>query len=245
MFKGFDADALSFMQGIRKNNNKQWFEENKKTYIDKVYHPMKELCKELFVPFAEDATMMAKAGRIYRDEFFPPYLKYREEMWIIIKHEAFHWNRTPSLFFELSGDGATFGLKIPKPEAGVMELFRQKLIQSPDYFLSLVKILEEDFGITVGGDEYKRAKPGAFEGAERFFKKKGLTFYVTVKSKRELYSRKILEHTAMVFDALFPLNEFFHELVGEYEVHKAKQLIESTTEPQPEMPKAPVNDFMW
>lgn len=245
MFEGFSAEAISFMQGIRINNNKQWFEENKKIYIDKVYHPMKELCKELFLPFADDPTMMGKAGRIYRDEFFPPYLKYREEMWIIIKHEAYHWNRTPSLFFELSGDGATFGFKIPKPEAGVMELFRQKLIQSPEYFLSLIKILEDDFGVTIGGDEYKRSKPGAFEGAERFFKLKGMTAFVTVKNKRELYSRKILEHTAMLFDALYPLNEFFHELVGEYEAQKAKQLLEASVPTQPDMPKAPNTDFMW
>lgn len=245
MFKGFSQEALDFMQGIRDNNNKKWFEDNKKTYIDKVFHPMKEMCKELFIPFADVPTMMAKAGRIYRDEFFPPYLKYREEMWIIIKHEAFHWNRTPSLFFELSGDGAVFGFKITKPEAGVMELFRQRLSQSPEYFLSLVKILEEDFGVTFGGDEYKRQKPGAVEGTERFFQKKGLTAFVTVKNKRELCSRKILEHTSMVFDALFPLNEYFHGLVGEYEIIKAERLAQASKEPVPELPKAPTNDFMW
>ncbi len=245
MFKGFSQDALNFMNGIRENNNKQWFEENKKTYIDKVYHPMKELCAELFKPFSDIPTMMAKAGRIYRDEFFPPYLKYREDMWIVIRHEAWDWSKTPSLFFELSDEGVLFGFKIPKPSAGVMELFRQKLSASPEYFTSLVKILEEDFDVTIGGAEYKRPKPCKKKELERFFKLKGLTATVRITDKRVLFSGKLAKRASETLEALFPLNEYFHELVVEYEANKAREDLQAQLPEEPEMPKAPQNDFMW
>ncbi|MBQ4095168.1 MAG: DUF2461 family protein [Oscillospiraceae bacterium] len=245
MFKGFSKEALEFLCGIRDNNNKEWFEANKQIYLDAVYHPMKELCEELYKPFSDIPTMMAKAGRIYRDEFYPPYKKYREDMWIVVRHEAFYWSRTPSLFFELSGDGATFGFRIAKPEAGVMELFRKRITEAPDYFMGFVRILEEDFGVTFGGDEYKRPKPCSVEGAERFFNKKGLTAFVTVTNKRELFGTKLVKHVSEVFDALFPLNEMFHDIVGEYQIEKAKQLAEASLRSEPEMPKAPQTEFMW
>ncbi len=248
MFKGFSQDTFDFMSKIRENNNKIWFEENKKTYIDKVYHPMKELCAELYKPFSDIPAMMAKAGRIYRDEFFPPYLKYREDMWIVIRRNAWDWSKTPSLFFELSGDGVLFGFKIPKPPAGVMELFRQKLLASPEYFTSLVKILEDDFNAVIGGDEYKRPKPCGKVELERFFKLKGLTATVRITDKRVLFSGKLAQRVSETFEALFPLNEYFQELVTEYEASKAREALEAQMPEEQEiteMPKAPSSDFMW
>lgn len=245
MFEGFSKESLEFLRGIRENNNKQWFEDNKKTYLDCVYHPMKELCEELYNPFSNIPGMMSKAGRIYRDEMYPPFKKYREDMWLVIRREAYYWSRTPSLFFELSADGAVFGFRISKPEAGVMELFRSRLEQAPEYFLGLVKILEEDFGVIFEGEEYKRPKPCRIKDAERFFSKKGLTAFVKVTNKKTLYSPKLAKRVAEVFDALFPLNEMFNDLVGEYEIEKAIRIAEASQPPVPEMPKAPTTDFMW
>ena len=73
MFEGFSKEALDFLLGIKFNNNKEWFEERKNIYTDKVYEPLKALGEEIYAPFSETEGMIYKVGRIYRDEKFPPY----------------------------------------------------------------------------------------------------------------------------------------------------------------------------
>lgn len=246
MFKGFSQEALEFLLGIRHNNNREWFEARKSIYTEKVYEPMKALGEELFAPFSGIDGMVYKVGRIYRDESMAPYLHYRDTMWIYVRYDAWYWSKTPTLYFELSPEGAEFGFRISKPEAGVMERFRSQLAEDPESFLGMVAELEKSCGITIGGDEYKRRKPCSVPEAERFFLKKGLSAYVRVASPEELFSRKIAEHTAEAFKSLQPLNDFFHEIV---EIHElSKQLLkEGKTAPEPEikMVKAPEVDFMW
>jgi len=246
MFQGFSKDALDFLLGIRLNNNKEWFEPRKQIYTEKIQEPLKALGEELFAPFSDVEGMMYKVGRIYRDDKFPPYLHYRDVMWIYVRYEAWYWNRTPTLYFELSPEGAEFGFRISKPEAAVMERFRSQLTEDPEPFLRMVSDLEDNCGLTIGGEEYKRKKPCTVPEAERFFLKKGLSAYVKVSSPEELYSRKVAEHAAEVFRQVQPLNDYFHELVEIEELAKALEK-EKVLQPEPEinMVKAPDVDFMW
>ena len=246
MFEGFSQEALDFLLGIRLNNNKEWFEPRKQTYIDKVYEPMKALGEELFKPFADVDGMMYKVGRIYRDESFPPYLHYRDVMYIYVRYEAYWWNKTPTFYFELSPEGAEFGFRISKPDASVMERFRAQLTEDHKPFLALIDELEKRYGVTIGGDEYKRRKKCTVPEAERFFLKKGLSAYVRVSDRKELFSTRLLEHANELFQAFVPLNDYFHELVEIDALAKALEK-EAETSPEPEvnMVKAPEVDFMW
>ena len=58
MFEGFSKEALDFLLGIKFNNNKEWFEERKNIYTDKVYEPLKALGEEIYAPFSETAAVM-------------------------------------------------------------------------------------------------------------------------------------------------------------------------------------------
>jgi uncharacterized protein (TIGR02453 family) len=242
MFQGFSQEALDFLLGIRYNNDREWFEPRKNVYTEKVYEPMKALAEEIYAPFA-DTGMICKAGRIYRDEKFPPYLHYRDTMWIYVRYEAFWWNKTPTLYFELSPDGAEFGFRIAKPEAAVMERFRSMLTEDGGEFLALAKKLKKK-GISFGGEEYKRPKKCPLPEAEEFFRRKGLSAYVRVSDLTELSSPRLVKQIIRTFRDVLPLNELFHEIVEVEELSKAL-IKESAAEPEPEMVKAPQNDFMW
>ena len=245
MFNGFSQEALDFLMEIRLNNNKEWFEPRKKIYTECIQTPLKELGEELFQPFADTEDMMYKVGRIYRDANFPPYLHYRDVMWIYVRYNAMWWSKTPTLYFELSPEGAEFGFRIAKPDAAIMERFRSQLTEDPKPFLELIGRLKNDFGVTVGGEEYKRKKPCTVLEAEEFFRKKGLEVYLRSKVPKELFSRKIADRTAELFRALQPLNDYFHEIVEVEELAKALMKEDVPDEPAPEMVKAPTQDFMW
>ncbi len=248
MFKGFSEDALDFLLGIRLNNNKEWFEPRKQIYIEKVYEPMKELGNDLFAPFSDNEDFVCKVGRIYRDEKFPPYLHYRDTMWIYVRYDAYYWNRTPTLYFELSPEGAEYGFRISKPEAAVMERFRSQLAEDHKPFMEMIERLEKQYGLTIGGDEYKRGKPCSIPEAERFFNKKGLSAYIKVTEPEKLYSSELSRNISEIFEALVPLNDYFHEIVQIEELAKALEREAKETEisePEINMVKAPETEFMW
>ena len=248
MFQGFSQEALDFLLGIRLNNSKEWFEPRKTIYTEKIYEPMKALAEELFLPFQDTEGMMYKAGRIYRDANFPPYLHYRDTMWIYVRYDAWYWNKTPTLFFELSPEGAEYGFRIEKPEASVMERFRSQLSEEHEPFINMVNEAVEKFGLAIGGEEYKRKKSCNVPEAEQFFLKKGLSLSKKVGAGDVLFSHKIAEEAVEVFEGLREINDYFHEIVEINDLAKAlEKEADITAEPEPEikMVKAPEVDFMW
>ena len=131
-----------------------------------------------------------------------------------------------------------------------MERFRSGLLEDAEPFVNMVDELVEKYGLTLGGDEYKRKKPCHVPELERFFVKKGLSLYTKVSDPEELFSRKIAEHTAEVFKALQPVNDYFHEIVEVEELAKAilkEEKEQQLAQPEPEikMVKAPDVEFMW
>ena len=245
MFSGFSKQAVGFMADIRIHNEKEWFEAHKQIYLDQLYHPMKELCKEVSEPFMKIDGMMSKAGRIYSDPNFPPYRKYRENMWFIVKHFAYDWSKTPSLFFELSADGAVFGFKITHPAAPVMDKFRTMLVSDGGELIKLIMRLERS-GLTVGGEEYMRPKPCPDSAAEPYYQKRALSITKTVPADSELlYSPELSRQVSAVFKKLLPLNELFEEFVSQTDAEKQADKQNVMQEDVPEMPPAPKEDFMW
>ena len=131
-----------------------------------------------------------------------------------------------------------------------MERFRSGLLEDADPFLNMISDLVEKHGLTLGGDEYKRKKPCPVPELEPYFLKKGLSVYTKVSGAEELFSRKIAEHTAEVFRAVQPLNDYFHEIVEMEELAKAilrEEKEQQLSQPEPEinMIKAPDVEFMW
>lgn len=244
MFTGFTKDAPDFLLGIRYNNSKDWFEPRKKIYTEQIYEPMKALTALIAEPF-EKYGMISKTGRIYRDESFPPYLHYRDTIWIYVRYPAYYWNRTPTLYFELSPEGAEFGFRISHPEAAVMELFRCGISEEPENFLTLAETLRSQ-GIEFGGEEYKRKKKCSVPEAEEFFAKKGLSAYRRVTELSELSDPKLADRIIETFHAVQPLNELFHEYA---DIAEAAKLAGKEQSPQPEQEipvvEAPKHDFMW
>jgi uncharacterized protein (DUF2461 family) len=44
-FTGFSQEALDFLQNVKKNNNKAWFEENKDVYQKYLLKPFQSLVR--------------------------------------------------------------------------------------------------------------------------------------------------------------------------------------------------------
>lgn len=245
MFNGFKKEATEFLTGIRANNNKAWFEEHKGIYTDEVYKPMCELAQELFEPYSGIDDMMFKAGRIYKDPFLSPEIRYRDTMWIYVRHEAFWWNKTPTLFFELSPEGAAAGFRLSKPDASALELFRQRISNEEDEFFALIKKIEEDKRLTVLTEDYKRKKEGSKDFNEKYFNIRSISIHTLINDGRTLYSKGLKNKVLDIFEAVFDIEEYFNGLIKQDLINKAKGEVTDRDPFEREMTKAPDVDFMW
>ena len=75
-FFGFPMECLQFFNDLRKNNNREWFQENKQNYTDYVLEPAKEFVlalgdklKSISKEIIYDTRMsgIGSVLRIYRD----------------------------------------------------------------------------------------------------------------------------------------------------------------------------------
>ena len=212
MFTGFTPETVDFLWGIRMNNNREWFLEHKKQYVDTLYEPMKALGKDLFQPFLERSGDLLKVSRIYRDARMNPPEPYKESLWICIRQDVEWWGENPCLYFEINPEGVDYGFFIWKPRTAVMEDFRRLISAKPDEFLAMLDQVRQATGQEVTAECYKRPKPC---GAPR------LTPYFAWRSqigctRHEDFSEAVFgpelgQRVAEFFDQLLPLYDYFNK----------------------------------
>ena len=159
MFTGFTPETVDFLWGIRMNNNRDWFQANKKVYVDTLYEPMKALGKDLFQPFLDKPGNLLKVSRIYRDARMHPPEPYKESLWICIRQDVEWWAENPCLYFEINPEGVDYGFFFWKMKPSAAEDFRRHISAYPDEFLTMIKGVESSVGQSVLAECYKRPKP--------------------------------------------------------------------------------------
>ena len=211
MFEGFSPETIDFLWGIRMNNNKEWFTANKKTYVDRVYEPMKALGKELFQPFLDRPGNILKVSRIYRDARMHPPEPYKESLWICIRQDVEWWAENPCLYFEVNPEGVSYGFFIWKPRTAALEEFRRYITAYPDEFLELIRSTEEAVGQPILADTYKRPKPTENKALEPYFAWRGqIGCTRDIAPGPEMFDPELKKEVADFFEKLTPLYDFFN-----------------------------------
>ena len=211
MFTGFTPETIDFLWGIRMNNNKEWFTANKKQYTDHLYHPMKELGKELFEPFLDKPGNLLKVSRIYRDARMHPPEPYKESLWICIRQDVEWWAENPCLYFEVNPDGAHYGFFLWKMRTSAMEDFRRHITAYPDEFLELIRSTEEAVGQPVTAHLYKRPKQTDNPNLAPFFAwKEHIACVRSIEPGPGMFGPELKNEVADFFEKLTPLYEYFN-----------------------------------
>jgi uncharacterized protein (TIGR02453 family) len=159
MFEGFSPETVDFLWGIRMNNNRDWFTEHKKDYVNYLYEPMKALGKDLFQPFLEKPGNLLKVSRIYRDARLHHPLPYKESLWICIRKDVEWWAENPCLYFEITPDGISYGFCLWRPRVSMLNDLRNEWLSRPEEFLNLIQRTQEATGLPVTAELYKKPKP--------------------------------------------------------------------------------------
>ena len=211
MFEGFSPETFDFLWGIRMNNNREWFLANKKQYVDTLYEPMKQLGKALFQPFLDAPGNILKVSRIYRDARLHHPDPYKESLWICIRQDVQWWAENPCLYFEISPEGATYGLCLWRPRPGTMEDFRRVISAQPEEFLQLIAETEAATGQPVTAETYKRPKETLDPRLAPYFAWKGNIACVRDEPVSEdIFGPALGDRVKEFLDQLIPLYDYFN-----------------------------------
>ncbi len=208
MFEGFRPETMDFLWGIRLNNNRDWFMAHKAEYQQFLYEPMKALAQEVFSHFQDVPNMAHKLSRIYKDARLHPAVPYKESLWFSMRPEDLPWSEQPTLYLEVNPQGCHFGAVLYTPKREIMDRFRQRLVDAPEEFPTLVKKLEQASGVQFYGDPYYRKKPCPVPEAEAYYNLKNLQFVESIEPGDVMFSHDLADRVIAVLKALYPFYEY-------------------------------------
>ena len=211
MFEGYSPETVDFLWGIRLNNNREWFTQHKKDYVNYLYEPTKALGKDLFDLVGDKPGTVVKVSRIYRDARMHHPLPYKESLWICIRQNVQWWAENPCLYFEINPDRIHYGFFYWHVRPAVMEEIRKHIAANPDDFLKMIRKVEKATGLKVTADElYKRPKIADNPKLAPYFAWKGQIGCVAEESfSPETFGPELGERVKKRLRDLMPLYDYF------------------------------------
>ena len=171
-FSGFPKEGLQFLEDLKMNNEREWFNNRKQDYIDYVQNPAQdfvltfgEKLKSISPGFVYDTRMNGSGSvlRIYRDvRFSKNKSPYNTRLRIFFWEGTGKKMENPGIFFGLDERGARLhgGLfKFPKI---ILTAYRDAIIddQLGNELQTVIKTLQTTENYDVGGKHYKRVPRG-------------------------------------------------------------------------------------
>lgn len=211
MFNGFTPETVDFLWGIRMNNNREWFLEHKKDYVNHLYEPMKALGKDLFHPFLEKPGNLLKVSRIYRDARLHHPVPYKESLWICIRRDVEWWAENPCLYFEIRPEGVSYGLIWWRPRVSTLNDFRKAIADRPKEFLELIAKTEKTTGVPITAESYKRPKEAPTPALAPYYAWKGnIACVVDEPVSETMFGPDLGVRAGEFLEKLIPLYDYFN-----------------------------------
>ncbi len=131
---------FQFLRELRRNNNRDWFTENKRCYEQDVREAAVELVAQLQKPLAKVAPMLnpiakghgGSVMRVYRDtRFGKDKTPYKTNVGISIRHQASKDIHAPGVYVHLEPAACFIGAGCWRPERKVLAAIRSAIDSDP------------------------------------------------------------------------------------------------------------------
>ncbi len=146
-FAGFPRDTLKFLADLSKNNNREWFADNKLRYEQSFLEPSLELIRQLEKPMEKAAPLLRveakKMGgslmRIYKDtRFSNDKTPYKTNIGIQFRHTAGKDVHAPGIYIHIATDECFVGAGIWKPDAEPLKRIREHILVNPTEYTKAI-----------------------------------------------------------------------------------------------------------
>jgi uncharacterized protein (TIGR02453 family) len=217
--KYFDQDFLDFFKELNNNNDKKWFDKNRKRYEKSIKTPFKEFVDVMIIRIKEDdpdVNIEAKDAifRINRDiRFSKDKRPYNTHVSANISPHGRKSHSHPGFYFQFSFDKTMIGGGAYQLEKEGLYNIRSKIASSEKKFFKLIE--DNDFKKKykeIQGDRIKRI-PSEFQAA---YEKQPLIankqFYFMTETKPDIVLKPSLPDTLMgYYNAGKSINDFLKD----------------------------------
>jgi len=213
----FTKEYHKFFVGLEKNNKKEWFDANRKTYDRYVKEPFRYFVEEMIVRIhADNPDVLINAVeaifRINRDiRFSKDKTPYKTHMSAFISPGGRKAKEDPGIYFQLGVNGIRIYSGVHSLNNENLGKIRRTIAENLDQFSSIIN--DKGFKSTFGeilGDKHKRIPPEFKEAAEKQPLLANKDFYVMVNLRSSLITDSKLPDILMdYYFAAKPLLVFF------------------------------------
>jgi uncharacterized protein (TIGR02453 family) len=215
-----DRHIIEFLSGLKENNTREWFQENKASY-DKARGIFESFVNELIPkireidPMVDMITAKDCVFRIYRDvRFSHDKSPYKPNMGAFIARGG--KNSTMAGYYIHVEPGTCFlagGMYMPQPE--ILKRIRDEIFYQPDEFKKIIssKAFTSYYNGFMEEDKLKKPPKGYPADFPDIDLLKYKSYAVMHKVDDQLVvSDEYMKYAIKAFQALYPLNAFFNRL---------------------------------
>jgi len=220
-FAGFAQEGLDFLQNVKKNNSKAWFEENKDVYQKHLLKPFQSLVTDLVDTmlaiddnFEIRPSVNKTISRIYRDtRFSKDKSLFKNTMWLTFKRPIKDWKDAPAYFFELSPNSYRYGMGYYSASRNTMDILRKNIDEKPSEFLNVISFYNKQNLFTLEGEKYKKILNDRMpKYIQEWYQRK--SFYLVHNSEIDdhLFSPILIDELISGFKMLKPLYRYLWKI---------------------------------
>jgi uncharacterized protein (TIGR02453 family) len=205
-FRGFPEEGLQFLEDLKQNNNREWFQEHKAIYTEHVLRPAQDFVLALGeglqsisdgISYGNQASGRGSIMRIYRDlRFTKDKRPYKTNVGLFFWEGDRKKMENPGYYLNIEASGGTLyaGLyRFPKPFLGAYReaVVDKELGRGLEDALAAVK---EAGDYEILGERYKRVPRGYDAAHERV----GLLLYKSLHAKAPSIEPQVLMSPELV-----------------------------------------------
>jgi uncharacterized protein (TIGR02453 family) len=217
-FSGFEPTIIQFLEELAENNNRPWFQENKRRYESEVREPslafiraFKPRLKKISPYFlASDQRVGGSLMRVYRDtRFAKDGAPYKTNVGIQFRHEFGKDVHAPGFYVHIEPGECFLAVGVWRPDPASLNRIRQEIVERPDRWRRAASDREFRAHFELEGGSLKRP-PRGFPADHPLMEDLKRTDFVGLcqLTERNVLARNYLERVASAFAASRPFMRF-------------------------------------
>lgn len=223
-FTGFSKEALPFLESIRQNNNKEWFETHRNEYENYILKPSRNFAQEMgehlmaLEPTINFEPKINKSlFRIYRDtrRMGANKVPIKHRIGFIFWQGSSKRMQSSSFYMHFSPDELFVAVGVRWFEKPMLDAYREYLKDSDkrqELNDILHSIMAKDYSVIDRG--YKRYPRGTNIDMihSYLFLYKGMATYKILKPKLIEDGEKLIDSLYKIYEDMLPLQQFMYEV---------------------------------
>jgi uncharacterized protein (TIGR02453 family) len=224
MFTHFEPSLIKFLKDLSANNSRDWFNDHKQDYEDKVRTPAMEFIEQmdqwirLISPHYETSTKKVGGSlmRIHRDvRFAKDKSPYKTNVGIQFRHEIGKDVHAPGFYLHIAPEDIFLGVGTWRPHPDALGAIRDHIVAKPGPYQDAIEHQPFNEFYELAGESLVRAPKGYDKEHPLIDEIKRKDFIALCKlNENELYQEDFCKMVASRFGRAQPLQKFLCEALG-------------------------------